>query len=76
MHVHRDFGLPPPALYGNTLDLSLPAEPKWAPLLVEAHIAFPTFFFLVAYCSCTVSLLLKASRTERIVTVTRTFSCS
>lgn len=43
-HVHRDFGLPPPALYGNTLDLSLPAEPKWAPWLVEAHIAFPTFF--------------------------------
>lgn len=42
--MHMDFGLPPPALHGNTLDLPLPAESTWAPLLVEAHTAFPTFF--------------------------------
>lgn len=46
LHMNMDFGSPQSALYGNTLDLSLPAESTWTPLLVEAHTALHTFFFL------------------------------
>lgn len=71
-----DFGLAPLAVSGSTSDLPFPVESEWAPWAIEAHTAFPTLFLVGNRCSCIVSLLLKASRTQRMVTVTRTFSLS
>lgn len=71
-----DFRLDPLALSGNTSDPPFPVESEWAPWAVEAHIVFPTLFLVGNRCSCIVSLLLKASRTQRMVTATRTLSLS
>lgn len=62
LHMNMDFGSPQSALYGNTLDLSLPAESTWAPSLVEAHTALHTFFFLGALLFLHRELVIEGSK--------------